>query len=82
MPDPGCALLCLLSGSSVLLAGTGAGERLPTLHPHPRTQGTKAFGRAAPGTVLSECLIRGTMLLLMLTRPEGACGREKQARVS
>lgn len=69
-------------GVASLLAGTGAEERLPPQPPpNPRQLGTKAFGRAASG-VWSRVPNQGENVALDAQAPQGACGREKQARVS
>lgn len=63
-------------GVTSLLARTGAGDHLPP----PDRKKQKPSGEL-PRELCSgpECLIRGTMLLLMPIRPDG---QEKQARVS
>lgn len=67
-------------GVASLLARTGAGDHLG---PPPRPQETKAFGRVAPGTVLrSRVPNQGEDVALNAHTPQGACGQEKQARVS
>lgn len=77
-----CPAVC--SGSSV---PAGGGQVLrsscPAPPPTPNRKEQKPSG-GLPRELCSgpECLIRGRMLLLKPTSPEGACGREKQARVS
>lgn len=75
MPDTGCALLCLLGEWHPGWRGQVLGSIWGP--PAPRN---KSLRVGLPQDLCSgpECLVRGTILHLVPTGSEGACGSEKQ----